>query len=228
MRYHELDIQSHLKCPMLDQSLDVDGALGCSLRLLRWAVRECFRGRFIAAAGLRRKFVSLWDGQYGDGPIPKDQAYYAALRLGNTSSQRIYLFLQKYEVLKPMVWYTLPLEGDEITGEYALVRKRTKDKIESLPMILVAHDKRPRYEAVGSLEILRYLDLMVHSAYVDAGIYHLPLWIGKPWKQQNFDLPLVRRAASGILGTVRQSGFPIPGAHCAGCAGKACRSIASV
>jgi hypothetical protein len=222
--YHEFEIQSHLQCPMLDLPQGIDGALGCSLEVLHWAVQEAFDGRLVSVANLRRRF----EIQLNKSRPVKDKAFYNAIRQGNAAASRIYMFLQSYEVVMPMAWYDLSYLGDRITGEYAVVKQREK-RGSQLPMILLAHDSKPRhYPFVGPVEIFRYLDLMVKSAYTDAGIYHLPFVRGKAWQHRNFDLPLVRRAAQSILSTMKHSGFPVPGLHCADCQSKACRSIANV
>ena len=223
---HELAIQSQLRCPMFDGPLEMGGALGCAMLLMKWALVQGFNGRLVPAATLRGKFVHLWEEQFTNGQVLKDAAYYTALRLGNTAAKRIYLMLQTHEVLRPMQWYNIPFAEDKVTGEYALVR-RFSTAVE-IPRILILHGTRPaQHEFIDAVGIFRYLHLMIKSEYPQAGIYHLPLFEGRPWQQQDFDLALVRRAAASILSTVHQTGFPIPGFQCRDCVSHNCRSIAS-
>ena len=224
----ERQIDLRLKCPMFDME-DRHGpsSYECAQKLLRWAVLDAFKGRLVPVTTLRGKFESIWNGHTAEWAPDHQQAYYAGLRAGNTAVRKTYLFLQHYEVLKPVEAYSVECAGDCIEGEYAVVLRRHDRRTDERPMILQAHEWRPAYcQQPGAIELIRYVHLMASTDYTVPGVYHLPLFRGEPWKMKNFDLPLVRKAVTSILDAVRNTDHPVPGSHCEDCIGKRCRSLA--
>ena len=224
----EQQIDLRLKCPMFGMGDKHNPSpYECAQQLLRWAILNAFKGRLVPVATLRGKFESIWSG-HNAGCAPDHQpAYYAGLRAGNTAARKIFLFLQHYEVLKPVEAYGVDLAGDRIEGEYAVVLRRHDRRTDERPMILQAHEWRPAYcQQPGAIELIRYVHLMGATDYTSPGVYHLPLFRGEPWKMRNFDLPLVRKADASILIAVRNTDHPVAGSHCEDCIGKSCRSLA--
>jgi len=223
----EQQIDLRLKCPMFGVEGKHDlSSYECAQQILRWAILNAFKGRLVPVATLRGKFESIWNG-HNAGCAPDHQpAYYAGLRAGNTAARKIFLFLQHYEVLKPVEAYGVDLAGDRIEGEYAVVLRRHDRRTDERPMILHAHEWRPAYcQQPGVIELIRYVHLMGATDYTSPGVYHLPLFRGEPWKMRDFDLPLVRKAVASILNAVRNTDHPVPGSHCEDCIGKSCRSL---
>lgn len=200
----------------------------CAEILLRWGLLESFRGRILPVKTIREKFVNDFNARWKG--LERSPAYWKGIRAGNSASKRIYIFLHSYEVLKPIEPYELSMKGDVIRGVFALVRKRTKRPcVPSLPMILEYHSHRPLYyQQPTSLEILRYMYLMQATEYPDAGVYHLPLFRGRPWTRNSFDLPLVQHHILSILGIVNKISFPSPGSHCEICKTKDCLMVFNV
>ena len=224
----ERQVDLRLKCPMFGMGDKHNPSpYECAQQLLRWAILNAFKGRLVPVATLRGKFESIWNG-HNEGCAPDHQpAYYAGLRAGNTAARKIFLFLQHYEVLKPVEAYGVDLAGDRIEGEYAVVLRRHDRRTDERPMILHAHEWRPAYcQQPCAIELIRYVHLMGATDYTSPGVYHLPLFRGEPWKMKNFDLPLVRKAVASILNAVRNTDHPVPGSHCEDCIGKSCRSLA--
>ena len=142
----ERQIDLRLKCPMFGME-DQHGpsSYECAQKLLRWAVLNAFKGRLVPVATLRGKFESIWNGHTAGWAPDHQPAYYAGLRAGNTAARKIFLFLQHYEVLKPVEAYSVDLAGDRIEGEYAVVLRRHDRRTDERPMILQAHEWRPAY-----------------------------------------------------------------------------------
>jgi hypothetical protein len=224
----ERQVDLRLKCPMFGME-DKHGpsSYECAQKLLRWAVLNAFKGRLVPVATLRGKFESIWNGHTAGWAPDHQPAYYAGLRAGNTAARKIFLFLQHYEVLKPVEAYSADLAGDRVEGEYAVVLRRHDRRTDERPMILQAHEWRPAYcQQPGAVELIRYVHLMGATDYTSPGVYHLPLFRGEPWKMRDIDLPLVRKAVASILNAVRNTDHPVPGSHCEDCSGKSCRSLA--
>ena len=224
----ERQVDLRLKCPMFGME-DMHGpsSYECAQKLLRWAILNAFKGRLVPVATLRGKFESIWNGHTAVWAPDHQPAYYAGLRAGNTAARKIFLFLQHYEVLKPVEAYGVDLAGDRIEGEYAVVLRRHDRRTDERPMILQAHEWRPAYcQQPGAIELIRYVHLMGATDYTSPGVYHLPLFRGEPWKMRDIDLPLVRKAVASILNAVRNTDHPVPGSHCEDCSGKSCRSLA--
>ena len=224
----ERQVDLRFKCPMFGME-DKHGpsSYECAQKLLRWAILNAFKGRLVPVATLRGKFESIWNGHTAGWAPDHQPAYYAGLRAGNTAARKIFLFLQHYEVLKPVEAYGVDLAGDRIEGEYAVVLRRHDRRTDERPMILHAHEWRPAYcQQPGVIELIRYVHLMGATDYTSPGVYHLPLFRGEPWKMRDIDLPLVRKAVASILNAVRNTDHPVPGSHCEDCIGKSCRSLA--
>jgi hypothetical protein len=224
----ERQVDLRLKCPMFGME-DMHGpsSYECAQKLLRWAALNAFKGRLVPVATLRGKFESIWNGHTAVWAPDHQPAYYAGLRAGNTAARKIFLFLQHYEVLKPVEAYSADLAGDRVEGEYAVVLRRHDRRTDERPMILQAHEWRPAYcQQPGAVELIRYVHLMGATDYTSPGVYHLPLFRGEPWKMRDIDLPLVRKAVASILNAVRNTDHPVPGSHCEDCSGKSCRSLA--
>jgi hypothetical protein len=224
----EQQIDLRLKCPMFSVEGKHDpSSYECAQKLLRWAVLNAFKGRLVPVVTLRGKFESIWNGHNAGCALDHQPAYYAGLRVGNTAARKIFLFLQHYEILKPVEVYGVDLAGDRVEGEYAVVLRRHDRRTDERPMILQAHEWRPVHcQQPGAIELFRYLHLMGATDYISPGVYHLPLFRGEPWKMRDFDLPLVRKAVASILNAVRNTDHPVPGSHCEDCIGKSCRSLA--
>ena len=223
----ERQVDLRLKCPMFGMGDKHDPSpYECAQQLLRWAILNAFKGRLVPVATLRGKFESIWNGHTAVWAPDHQPAYYAGLRAGNTAARKIFLFLQHYEVLKPVEAYGVDLAGDRIEGEYAVVLRRHDRRTDERPMILHAHEWRPAYcQQPGAIELIRYVHLMGATDYTSPGVYHLPLFRGEPWKMRDIDLPLVRKAVASILNAVRNTDHPVPGSHCEDCIGKSCRSL---
>ena len=224
----ESQIDLRLKCPMSEIADKCPSAYGCAQKLLKWAIVEAFKGRLVPVAILRGKFEHLWTGHTSNWATDHQDGFYAGLRLGNTAAKRIYLFLQHYEILKPVEAYRFDCEGDQVEGEYAVVLQRHDRRTDARPMILQIHEQRLyRFmQPPCATELIRYVHLMTTTDYTSPEVYHLPLFSGNPWTMKAFELPLVRAAVRSILGAVRNIEHPVSGSHCEDCIGKRCRSLA--
>jgi hypothetical protein len=221
MIIQEKTLVEMIKCPLL-VPMPASDSEACAQELASWTLQQSFRSKFKGEAkdilhNMRGKVLDLWKGDKRDiGTLARTMAF------------RLFILVTDYEVIHLEQPYNLILSGYTIQGKYALLRKRSGER---LPYLLILHTNEPdlrRRQALppDPVTMARYSHLYTTTQYTNAQVLHYPVFRGKVWFNKSLNVPLAKKYLESMLriADLRQQ-YPVAGDHCLGCATKPCLEI---
>lgn len=221
MIIQEQTIERLLQCPML-VPMPISDSEECAQELASWTLQQSFRGKFRGEAKdilheMRGKVLDLWEGNRKEiGTLARTIAF------------RLFSLVVDYEVIHLEQPYNLILGGYTIQGKYALLRKRSGER---LPYLLILHTNEPDLRKRQILPpdpvtMARYVHLYMTTQYTNAQVIHYPVFRGKVWFNKELNIPLAKQHLESIMKTIALfPSFPTAGDHCSKCATKPCLEV---
>ena len=226
----EYKLQEWTCCPLFEQEPYLPLVEACALKLARWTLLEAFDGRIVPVPVQRKKFTHFWNDDFGDKPTkvgdPRYEEYWSGARAARTVAKCLFDLINVYEVLRPVQPYKLDLGEHAIEGRYAVVRRRDRRAVNRMPLVLVLHPARVKYNTYPELlELARVCHYLRESEDLVIGTYHLSLISEKNWACQRPEInePLGRQWLRAILESMAQSHqYVNRGSHCVQCISRRC------
>ena len=224
MIIQEHAIEELIKCPLL-VPVSVSDSEECAQELASWTLQQSFRGKFRGEAKdilheMRGKVLDLWEGNKREiGTLARTVAF------------RMFSLVIDYEVIHLEQPYNLTLSGYTIQGKYALLRKRSGER---LPYLLILHTNEPDLRKRQALPpdpvtMARYVHLYTTTQYTNAQVLHYPVFRGKVWFNKGLNIPLAKQYLESMLRVAAISpNFPVVGDHCSMCSTKPCLEVFKV
>jgi hypothetical protein len=221
MSLSESQLENYVRCPLTQHSGFAEPVFG---RIMMEAVRTAMaqslgRPEDSTASSLSHLLSKRWSNYH---MRQADPDYDRGQRRIPFIAKRIADTLLDYQIVVPVLPYTLVLEEGQIDVEYAIARPWRKDA----PWLAVSlrRSKAPQYHQYPDFVALaRWRHLQTRERFKDIQILHVPVLNGKAWIEQDLSKPLVRRQLNTILRAARERDqFGRVGPHCEMCCSHGC------
>jgi hypothetical protein len=221
MNLSESQLQNYVRCPLTQLSGFAEPVFGrIMLEAVRTAMAQSLSRPMDSTVPSFRNLLSARWSQYRHKQA--DGEYYKGHRNIPFIAKRIADTLRDYQIVVPVLPYSLVLEEGQIDVEYAIARPWRKDA----PWLVfnLRRSKAPQYHQYPDFVALaRWLHLQTRERFKDIQILHVPVLNGKAWIERDLSKPLVRRQLNTILRAARERDqFGRVGPHCETCCSRRC------